>query len=66
MVIGHFWAEGYYVSTVGLDKNKIKKYIQNKVTKWWPLIIYLIGINRKPCFKDVDFYYTVFFMMSPL
>ena len=24
----HFWAQGYYVSTVGLNKNTIKKYIQ--------------------------------------
>ncbi len=28
---GHsFWARGYYVSTVGLDEGKIKKYIQNQ------------------------------------
>ena len=26
----HFLAEGYYVSTVGLNKNTIKKYIQNQ------------------------------------
>ena len=26
----HFWAEGYYVSTVGLNKATIKKYIQNQ------------------------------------
>ena len=26
----HFWAEGYYVSTVGLNKNTIKKYIQEQ------------------------------------
>lgn len=25
-----FWAEGYYVSTVGLNKNTIKKYIQEQ------------------------------------
>ena len=24
----HFWAEGYYVSTVGLNESTIKKYIQ--------------------------------------
>ena len=24
----HFWAEGYYVSTVGLNEATIKKYIQ--------------------------------------
>jgi len=28
---GHsFWARGYYVSTVGLDEAKIRKYIQNQ------------------------------------
>ena len=26
----HFCAEGYYVSTVGLNKNTIKRYIQNQ------------------------------------
>jgi len=26
----HFWAEGYYVSTVGLNKNTIKKYIKEQ------------------------------------
>ncbi len=26
----HFWAEGYYVSTVGLNKNTIKKYIREQ------------------------------------
>ena len=26
----HFWAGGYYVSTVGLNKNTIKRYIQNQ------------------------------------
>lgn len=26
----HFLAEGYYVSTVGFNKNTIKKYIQNQ------------------------------------
>ena len=25
-----FWAEGYYVSTVGLKKNTIKRYIQSQ------------------------------------
>ena len=25
----HFWAEGYYVSTVGLNETTIKKYIQD-------------------------------------
>jgi len=26
----HFWARGYYVSTVGLDEAKVKKYIQDQ------------------------------------
>ena len=26
----HFWAEGYYVSTVGINENTIKKYIQDQ------------------------------------
>jgi putative transposase len=26
----HFWAEGYYVSTVGLNEATIKKYIQER------------------------------------
>ena len=26
----HFWAEGYYVSTVGLHERTIKKYIQDQ------------------------------------
>lgn len=26
----HFWAEGYYVSTVGLNESTIKKYIQDQ------------------------------------
>lgn len=25
----HFWAEGYYVSTVGMNEATIKKYIRN-------------------------------------
>jgi putative transposase len=30
---GHsFWARGYYVSTVGLDEGKIRKYIQDQDT----------------------------------
>ena len=26
----HFWAEGYYVSTVGLNESTIKKYIEEQ------------------------------------
>ena len=26
----HFWSEGYYVSTVGLNESAIKKYIQDQ------------------------------------
>ena len=29
----HFWAKGYYVSTVGLNKATIKKYIQEQETE---------------------------------
>jgi putative transposase len=29
----HFWAEGYYVSTVGLNKQTIKKYIREQETE---------------------------------
>ncbi len=28
----HFWAEGYYVSTAGLNEATIKKYIQEQET----------------------------------
>ena len=28
----HFWADGYYVSTVGLNEETIKKYIQKQET----------------------------------
>ena len=28
----HFWAEGYYVSTVGMNEATIKKYIQEQET----------------------------------
>ena len=27
----HFWAEGYYVSTVGKNTNKIKEYIRQQL-----------------------------------
>jgi hypothetical protein len=30
MEIDFFWSERYYVSTVGLNKNTIKRYIQNQ------------------------------------
>jgi putative transposase len=26
----HFWARGYYVSTVGLDEAKVRNYIKNQ------------------------------------
>jgi len=29
----HFWAEGYYVSTVGMNEATIKKYIQDQEKK---------------------------------
>lgn len=29
----HFWSEGYYVSTVGLNEETIKKYIREQDKK---------------------------------
>ena len=29
----HFWAKGYYASTVGLNKATIQKYIQEQETE---------------------------------
>ena len=29
----HFWCRGYFVDTVGRNKNAIQKYIQNQVTE---------------------------------
>lgn len=29
----HFWCKGYYVSTVGANKDAIKKYIENQMTE---------------------------------
>ena len=29
----HFWSEGYYVSTVGLNESTIRKYIQEQDKK---------------------------------
>ncbi|MGE5312301.1 MAG: transposase, partial [Nitrospirota bacterium] len=26
----HFWVRGYYVSTVGLDEQKVKEYIRDQ------------------------------------
>ena len=26
----HFWARGYFVSTVGLDENMVRAYIRNQ------------------------------------
>ena len=26
----HFWARGYYVSTVGLDEDVVRQYIRNQ------------------------------------
>ena len=26
----HFWATGYWVSTVGLDEKKVRKYIRDQ------------------------------------
>ena len=29
----HFWAEGYYVSTVGLNEETIRKYVREESVK---------------------------------
>ncbi|HDP69757.1 MAG TPA: hypothetical protein ENN38_02985 [Actinobacteria bacterium] len=29
----HFWSKGYCVSTIGMDEEKIRKYIQRKEQK---------------------------------
>ena len=39
----HFWAEGYYVSTVGMNEATIKKYIQDQ--EW----IILANFCKVPC-----------------
>ena len=31
----HFWARGYCVSTIGLDEEKIKKYVQYQEEQEW-------------------------------
>ena len=44
----HFWAEGYYVSTVGLNEATIMKYIQEqeKITEM-NLFIELTEVGKK-------------------
>ena len=45
----HFWAQGYYVSTVGLNKNTIKKLTTDNIKETFPKTInpqYLSIINR--------------------
>ena len=48
----HFWAEGYYVSTVGLNEETIKKYIQEqeKITEM-NLFIELTEADKK--YQDI-------------
>ena len=48
----HFWAEGYYVSTVGLNEATIKKYIQDqeKITEI-NLFIELTEVGKK--YQDI-------------
>ena len=48
----HFWAEGYYVSTVGLNETTIKKYIQDqeKITEI-NLFIELTEVGKK--YQDI-------------
>ena len=48
----HFWAEGYYVSTVGLNEITITKYVQEqeKITEM-NLFIELTKADKK--YKDI-------------
>ena len=39
----HFWAEGYYVSTVGLNEATIKKYIQEQ--RNYPVDDFFMSLN---------------------
>ena len=41
----HFWAEGYYVSTVGLNEATIKKYIKEQVAAN-KLVVIAVEIGR--------------------
>ena len=44
----HFWCRGYYVSTVGGNKQAVQKYIQNQENEdlisaqiiWWNIMIH--------------------------
>ena len=57
----HFWSWGYCVSTIGLDENKIKKYVKyqeererqevGRPTGFWPL---LEASFLKPPAQQVD------------
>ena len=42
----HFWAEGYYVSTVGLNEATIRKYIEEQEKPFQ--IIYLLSQSNIP------------------
>jgi len=46
---GHsFWARGYYVSTVGLDEKKVRKYIKNQQEHEKIKDSYDTDLNRDP------------------
>ena len=41
----HFWAEGYYVSTVGLNDATVKKYIRDQ-ERAYVFLLYATQIKR--------------------
>ena len=41
----HFWSEGYYVSTVGLNEATVRKYIREQTTRFTGGSDYVIGEN---------------------
>ena len=53
----HFWAEGYYVSTVGLNEATIKKYDKNKAEELCAAIKrYMVEAARTKSEKDGEQY----------
>ena len=47
----HFWAEGYYVSTVGLNESTIRKYIQDQEKADIALDIFCVKVYIDPFAK---------------
>ena len=58
----HFWSEGYYVSTVGLNEATIKKYIQDQEKYDWSLPIQDIAGEHINTDNEYMYYYSVEFI----